>query len=201
MARLQQPAQREKLFAEVEVSPSQRRYLEYAAQIQPHHVDQRHHRRQLLHALCGRQTQQRSQVRLRENPLFRQLLSQLGLDLLHFFQRKLRRRQTSRNLRVEVPSDDAAQGNREHDPKSDARKAAKLEGRVERNHKRCGEPQQDVVVQPVPRTPLPPQPSPALAQGIEKNTQEHSQSQHSELYANHSAGLQQGVFRRKRPLG
>ena len=58
-----------------------------------------------------------------------------------------------------------------------------------------------MVVHPVPRTPLPPQPGPALAQGIEKDTEEHPQPQHAEFDSDHSAGLQQDVFGRKWPLG
>src|SRR5664279_5873858 len=158
MLRTLQSSKREYLFAESEMPPSQGGDLEHAVYIQQHHVDQRHHGRQFLHSLRGRQTQHRSQVGLRKNPLLGQLLCELCLNLLNFLQRKLRSIQTSWDLSVKIASDDAAQRNREHDPKSDAGKAAKLERGVERNHERCRESQQDVVVQPVPRTPLSPQP-------------------------------------------
>ena len=180
--------------------PAQRRNLKFPAHIQQHHVDQRKHRGHLLHTLGGRQTQNISQIRFPQHLLRRELFAQLRLNLLHFLQRELRRIQASWNLPIQIPSNDAAHRNRSHDPERHAGKPAKLKGSVQCNDERCGNPQQNMVVQPMPRTSLLPQPRPFFAQRIEENRQKHHEPEDTKLHANRAARLQQRMFRREWPL-
>src|ERR1700674_319409 len=75
-----------------------------------------------------------------------------------------------------------------------------FERRVQRDHKGRGKPEQNVKIKPVARVALPAKPTPALAQGVEKDHQEHTNAEHPELDADASAGLEQRVLCHERTV-
>src|SRR5215471_3120804 len=54
-----------------------------------------------------------------------------------------------------------------------------------------------MVIEPMPGGTLAREPSPPFSQGIQEDRQEHAESKKAELDADRTAGLQDGVFRRK----
>src|ERR1700687_5556506 len=105
-----------------------------------------------------------------------------------------------RYLVVQVAPDNPADGDPQHDPERDTGETMEFERRVQRDHKRRGEPEQNVKIKPVARVALPAKPGPALAQGVEKDHQEHNNAEHPKLDADASAGLEQRVLRHERTV-
>ncbi len=95
------------------------------------------------------------------------LRGKLGALLLAVLERERREVQRSRNLRVDIAPNQSAERHENHDPVGHAGYAAELERRVKGDEEWRDQSEQDVKVQPMPGTALPPKPGPTQTNRIE----------------------------------